>query len=117
MGISKDPLRRLRELQVANPYPLEIIRKYKGTVEQEQELHQLLSNCRASGEWFWDHPDLLEMFTLSKYPEEGGVCKNDGYTALLEDVEKIHSKISKILSYEEKECRRRAGLEGRKRMC
>lgn len=52
IGWAKDPTRRRRELQTANPYPLRIIGTVAGTVGHERDLHAECHRYRMSGEWF-----------------------------------------------------------------
>lgn len=48
----EDPAVRLRELQTGNPYSLNIIHTFRGTVADEQDLHQAFSVFQVHGEWF-----------------------------------------------------------------
>jgi len=53
IGIAQNPLARLKDLQVGNPYPLvltEIIEN--ATHEMESALHKQFAKDRLHGEWF-----------------------------------------------------------------
>jgi hypothetical protein len=54
LGISRDPQRRLSELQTANSEELELVtvRKTKNWLNDEQELHRLAQSHHIRGEWF-----------------------------------------------------------------
>lgn len=54
IGWSRDPARRLQELQVGNPTPLKIIGCVAATRLIEPALHQLFAPAAVSGEWFTD---------------------------------------------------------------
>ena len=47
-----DPLRRLSELQVANPERLVLLAMQDGRVEDERKLHEKFRDFRVGGEWF-----------------------------------------------------------------
>lgn len=48
----KNPQGRLRELQTGCPYKMRLLGFVFGTVGREQELHDVLRDDRAEGEWF-----------------------------------------------------------------
>ena len=61
IGIAKDPSRRKKELQTANPNELEIffimsVPKMWDAQVIEKELHERFSDCRKIGEWFAEDP-------------------------------------------------------------
>ena len=57
IGFSEHPVRRLTELQSANPRSLTLLGVVHGGEPLEQTLHSLLNSERMSGEWF--HPTLI----------------------------------------------------------
>jgi hypothetical protein len=52
IGYSADPVRRFRNLQTANPEPLQPLGIIAGTIEDEWDLHERFHNDRVHGEWF-----------------------------------------------------------------
>ena len=52
IGKSKDPKRRLKELQVGSPVILKLIRTIKGGIFLENILHIYFKHLRKHGEWF-----------------------------------------------------------------
>jgi len=52
IGHSRDPWRRLRRLQTANPAPLRMIAAVEATPEQEEMIHAALADNHIRGEWF-----------------------------------------------------------------
>ena len=63
IGVAKDPLKRKKMLQTANPNKLEIfyimnVPKYWDARVIENELHDMFSDCRKNGEWFEESPIL-----------------------------------------------------------
>lgn len=50
--------KRLGELQVGNPHPLEVLATVYGSYRQEQSLHGVLADDRIGGEWFRRSPTL-----------------------------------------------------------
>jgi hypothetical protein len=52
IGYSVDPEQRLNKLQTGSPIELELVAKWKGTDQDERELHRILAEFRAQGEWF-----------------------------------------------------------------
>lgn len=54
IGWSSDPVRRLQELQIGNPFPLKIVGCVAATRLIEPALHQLFALSAVSGEWFTD---------------------------------------------------------------
>lgn len=49
---SKDPRKRLKQLQTGCPATLVLLGWYPGSLRQEQELHMQMAKFRLSGEWF-----------------------------------------------------------------
>jgi hypothetical protein len=52
IGATRDPKRRLRELQAYSPVPLQMIVTFYGGTYSESLLHQAFSEYRLWGEWF-----------------------------------------------------------------
>lgn len=52
IGRSKDPLKRLKQLQTGNPNKLKLIAYFDNMGWREKELHEQLSRYRLEGEWF-----------------------------------------------------------------
>ena len=63
VGQSDRPYLRIKNLQTASPYKLEIIEVYKGDFADEKELHKLLNKEGLSlhGEWFSEVETVLEI--------------------------------------------------------
>ncbi len=57
IGFSKDPQKRISDLQVANAQKLKLIGLIDATRKQEQELHKQFARYRLEGEWF--SPEVL----------------------------------------------------------
>lgn len=52
IGHALDPIGRMRELQVANPETLHLLRVLNGDQPEEDQLHQKFRACNIRGEWF-----------------------------------------------------------------
>lgn len=52
IGFSKDPSKRLKDLQTGSPDELEGLFTFPGTKQKEKELHRKLHRFRVRGEWF-----------------------------------------------------------------
>lgn len=52
IGVSSQPAQRLRDMQVASPFKLEMLLIIPGTRADERELHGLCSEEWVMGEWF-----------------------------------------------------------------
>ncbi|MFI9787907.1 GIY-YIG nuclease family protein [Kitasatospora sp. NPDC051984] len=52
IGVAKNPMQRLRELQTGSPGKLDVLWLVEGTLALEKALHGRLSAYRARGEWF-----------------------------------------------------------------
>ncbi len=50
IGKSKDPERRIKDLQTSNPKELKLILEIEG--DYEKEFHNIFSGKRISGEWY-----------------------------------------------------------------
>lgn len=61
IGYSKDPESRLRDLQVASPTKLKLLRAEPGSPESERSYHDRFAALRGSGEWFMLLGELRDM--------------------------------------------------------
>ena len=59
IGVSKDPLRRLADLQNASGEELELIGVIKGNRNREKALHERFAHGNVRGEWFTPSDDLM----------------------------------------------------------
>lgn len=65
IGWTRDILRRLSTLNVSAAEPLLLLGAVEATIDQEAELHGLLSAARIRGEWFRDdHKAVVEFIRL-----------------------------------------------------
>lgn len=58
IGVAKNPLRRLTELQIGNPRELKLLGSFKGSYRDEVDLHMIFYGYWIHGEWFRDHAEL-----------------------------------------------------------
>lgn len=59
IGRAKNPERRRRHLQSANPYPLHLLAIMPLFSDEEERLHEAFAHHRLMGEWFKPVPELL----------------------------------------------------------
>lgn len=59
IGFSKSPKYREQTLQGERP-TIELVAKYKGTMEDEKTVHRILARYRKRGEWFECPQELIE---------------------------------------------------------
>ena len=59
------PRRRLAELQVCSPFPLDLIGAMRGSRLDERRLHRTFEADRIIGEWFAATPTLREIARAS----------------------------------------------------
>jgi hypothetical protein len=52
IGFSDDPMKRLKQLQTATPYKMELVAVFEGERDLEAAIHRHLRHHRLSGEWF-----------------------------------------------------------------
>lgn len=64
IGLSDDPARRLRSLQVGSPVPLTLLAHVLGSREKERYLHRRFAHLRSHGEWFEDRAVVRRAFGL-----------------------------------------------------
>lgn len=60
IGFAIDVRVRLRALQGAMPWPLQLLFSMQGDLDKERELHQKFARLRMEGEWFARGHELLE---------------------------------------------------------
>lgn len=58
IGYSKNPEQRVKDLQTALPYELELIGTMQGGLKREAQLHNDFADTRLKGEWFKATPEL-----------------------------------------------------------
>ena len=63
IGFARDPEKRLRHLQGANPCELALLKAVHGDVGGEKRLHAQFAHLRIRGEWFEPGDDLLDYIT------------------------------------------------------
>jgi len=52
IGFSKNPERRISEIQTSCPHPLELILSFEGDMRTEKRLHRKYIQYKTHGEWF-----------------------------------------------------------------
>ncbi len=52
LGWSRDPEKRLHELQTGSPVDLRLLAIFPATERIERSLHEVFADCRIRGEWF-----------------------------------------------------------------
>jgi hypothetical protein len=72
VGIAKQPLDRIKDIQTGNPQPIEVIWVSKFmdrgmAYAAERFIHELLKKHRISGEWF--NPEPKDMWWLARLTE------------------------------------------------
>jgi hypothetical protein len=60
IGFAVDVRQRLKDLQRASPFQLELLRVTRGGPAEEARWHDQFSHIRRRGEWFDAAPDLME---------------------------------------------------------
>jgi hypothetical protein len=60
IGFTASTKTRIQQMMSWSPFRLELMAFTPGTMDDEQELHQIFSDHRNHGEWFNPHPDLLD---------------------------------------------------------
>lgn len=72
IGFSGEPSIRLRQLQTASPYPLQIMGMFDGTLWQERQIHEYLKGLPFEGEWYpraaqviWDMLSAARLYGIS----------------------------------------------------
>lgn len=59
IGFALDVRVRMRALQGAMPWPLQLLLVHEGDMDKERELHQQFNRLRMEGEWFARSDELL----------------------------------------------------------
>lgn len=72
IGRSYRPLDRMRDLQVANPYPLALLADIWATARCERQLHLHLAEHRLLGEWFHSTDAVMEVVDAAR---DGDISK------------------------------------------
>jgi hypothetical protein len=60
VGVSRNPVRRVRAMQSANACKLELLFYVAGSFPMEHEIHGRFSHLRSQGEWFEPADELLD---------------------------------------------------------
>lgn len=71
IGWARNPARRLKELQVGNPYRLRLEAVFAGSSLVENRVHRTLAPWRVRGEWF----------ALAEFPDVAAEFVERGLTA------------------------------------
>lgn len=79
IGHSRNPRKRLNELQTGSVNWLELMACLPGTAEDEAKLHKRFAKDRVRGEWFAISRSMLEFFSLRTTEEQ----LREAYKALL----------------------------------
>lgn len=66
IGFSNCPENRLSQLQVGNPFSLELSAIIEGEIEDEKNLHQKFSKYKLSGEWFHYSDEIKKFFNIEE---------------------------------------------------
>lgn len=75
IGLSNNPEKRLKTLQTASPYKLDLAYKMKGNESLEKYLHLLFAPYRAYGEWFQFSDAIIKFIQYQFIPKE--FCKKE----------------------------------------
>lgn len=71
IGFSTNPTKRLEQLRIGSPVPLELVGLKVGCIEDEQALHKQLQAYRLHGEWFSETVAVLKSVEpMPKSPDE-----------------------------------------------
>lgn len=60
IGYSVHPVKRMSELQTANPEPMELLGALRGTLQDEKAIHADFSHLEIREEWFRAEEELLD---------------------------------------------------------
>lgn len=66
IGFAVDVRVRMRALQGAMPWPLQLLLAHEGDMDKERELHQRFAEARMEGEWFARTDDVLDYIDKTK---------------------------------------------------
>lgn len=64
IGYSKDPYKRVLQLQTSNPFRLELESVLEGDLEYESFIHRYFKKYRLQGEWFKLNDEILTFFNV-----------------------------------------------------
>jgi len=67
IGYASNPENRLSQLQVGNPFSLEIVSIIDGDIPLEKELHKKFDKYRLKGEWFEYCDDIKNFFDVDEF--------------------------------------------------
>lgn len=70
IGMSVDPYGRETTIQRGSPVPVKIVAGFQATRSHERAFHEAFKDVRLHGEWFLNHPDLVEFVSMFRLPEE-----------------------------------------------
>lgn len=74
IGFSADPAGRLRDLQTASPYSLQLLGAVEGGKKHERAIHAALDEFRLRGEWFRLCPEVTGFVERAiKFGMSGGI--------------------------------------------
>ena len=81
IGYAKSVDIRLRDLQVACPYEIEVLHAAPGNEFCEKALHYAFDDCRIRGEWFYPLRKIHRVISRlrafeTKYPDYWVICRN-----------------------------------------
>jgi DNA-binding XRE family transcriptional regulator len=65
IGFTESPLKRLSQLQTANPTNLEVLLIIDGERDLEAKYHELFKDHAHRGEWFFDCPHIQEHISIN----------------------------------------------------
>jgi len=105
IGFAFNPYARLEELQVGNPFRLQLIGAIQGGRAEEIRLHERFKSDRLEGEWFKPSAALLALAIAAKPPTEAVVIGRD--VAKLREVIKTSCTLTTIIGAAKSEHRRR----------
>ena len=60
IGIAADVRKRVRDMEMHNPYEMKILHVMPGKRKEEKELHKRFATYRRRNEWFWFEGELRE---------------------------------------------------------
>ena len=68
IGKAKDVAARMKDLQIGNPYPLELLITIKEDFISEKDVHKFLieKNQQHQGEWFYYGEEIISFIDLIK---------------------------------------------------
>lgn len=97
IGYSKNPHKRVSELQTGHPYPLKVRKTLTGTLVDEKRLHRLLRDFNCSREWFLF--DYHTVSVLNAVLRSGDIAEAEKeIEKALVEVEKKHATVVFIAS-------------------